>query len=158
DDKRFSPFVPVPIASDVPETLKIWLDEHAAEVPSVAAERVAVRSYPYGRLAAHVIGYTGKITEDEYKAVSKEKWEGGKPYTLNDEIGKYGVEKEYEQYLRGTPGRRELEVDARGNPVRVIDDQPPVAGDDIVLNLDINLQAVAEQALKSGLDKAAHHP
>jgi penicillin-binding protein 2 len=154
-DQRFSPYVPVPIASDVPEDLKIWIDEHAQELPSVAADRVAVRRYPYGRLAAHLIGYTGKVTKDELKSVS-DSLKQAKPYTLNDEIGKYGVEKTYEADLRGTPGVRRLEVDARGNPVRTISENVPVAGDDIVLNLNIDLEAVAEQALQSGLDQAAH--
>jgi penicillin-binding protein 2 len=158
DDQRFSPFVPVPIANDVPETLKIWLDEHADEMPSVAAERVAVRSYPYGQLAAHVIGYTGKVTQDELDALDGSDLEERKPYTLNDEIGKYGIEKQYEAALRGTPGKRLIEVDAQGNPIRVIEDQPPVPGDDVQLNVDINLQAVAEQALKSGLDRASKRP
>ena len=51
---RYSPYVPVPVALGVPEELKIWIDEHGAELPGVAAERVAVRRYPYGQLAAHV--------------------------------------------------------------------------------------------------------
>jgi penicillin-binding protein 2 len=157
DDKRFSPYVPVPIASDVPEQLKIWIDEHTSELPSVAAERVAVRSYPYGRLAAHLVGYTGKVSKKELDAVPSE-LQAAKEYTLNDDIGKYGVEKEYEEYLRGKPGRRLLEVDAEGNPIRVIEEDPPIPGDDIVLNLDIGVQAVAEQALKSGLDKASKRP
>jgi penicillin-binding protein 2 len=154
-DQRFSPYVPVPIAADVPEDLKIWIDEHADELPSVAAERVAVRRYPYGRLAAHVVGYTGKVTKAELDAVSPA-LKKAKPYTLNDEIGKYGVEKVYEAELRGKPGLRRLEVDANGHPVRVISEDPPVAGDDLVLNLNIDVQAVAEQALKSGLDRASH--
>ena len=156
-DQRFSPYVPVPVAGDVPETLKIWIDEHQDDLPSVAADRVAVRDYPYGRLAAHVVGYTGKVTKAELDAVP-DALEKAKHYNLNDEIGKYGVEKQYEEYLRGTPGRRLLEVDAEGNPIRVIDEDTPVPGDDVVLNLDINLQAVAEQSLKSGLDKAAKRP
>jgi penicillin-binding protein 2 len=154
-DKRFSPYVPVPIASDVPEDLKIWIDEHTSELPSVAADRVAVRRYPYGRLAAHVIGYTGKVTKEELDTVDSG-LKAAKPYTLNDEIGKYGIEKVYEPELRGTPGLRRLEVDARGNPIRTISDNPPVPGDDVVLNLNIDLEAVAEQALQSGLDHAAH--
>ena len=121
-DQRFSPYVPVPIASDVPEDLKIWIDEHQAELPSVEANRVAVRRYPYGQLAAHVVGYTGKVTKEELdshdasKAVTKTK-----PYTLNDEIGKYGIEKTYEADLRGTPGVRRIEVDSKGNPVRTLE-------------------------------------
>ena len=149
-DQRFSPYVPVPIAGDVPEDLKIWIDEHADELPSVAADRVAVRHYPYGRLAAHVVGYTGKISKEELDAVSDEVKEA-KPYTLNDEIGKFGVEKLYETELRGTPGLQRIEVDANGDPVRIIEEDLPRPGDDIVLNLDIDVQAVAEQALQSGL-------
>jgi penicillin-binding protein 2 len=157
-DQRFSPFVPVPIANDVPETLKIWVDEHGDELPSVAADFVAVRSYPYGRLAAHVIGYTGKVTQGELDSPEARALEASKPYTLNDEIGKYGIEKEYEADLRGQPGKRLIEVDAQGKPVRILEEDPPVPGDDVVLNLDVNLQAVTEQALKSGLDRAATRP
>ena len=156
-DQRFSPFVPVPIAGDVPETLKIWIDEHADELPSIAAERVAVRSYPYGSLAAHVIGYTGKVTKAELDSVD-DALKQAKPYSLNDEIGKYGIEKSYEAELRGKPGRRLLEVDAEGNPVRIIEEDPPVPGDDLILNLDVNLQAVQEQALSSGLERASKRP
>src|SRR3546814_15039906 len=68
-DQRFSPYVPVPVAGRVPEELKIWIDEHAEELPSVSAERVAVADYPYGRVAAPVIGYTGKITRGEADAM-----------------------------------------------------------------------------------------
>ncbi len=156
NDQRYSPYVPVPVAGDVPEELKIWIDEHAQELPSVAAERVAVRRYPYGRLAAHVLGYTAKITKEELDAKSST----AKPYTLNDEIGKSGVEKVYEDDLRGTPGVTQLEVDAEGNTVRVIPDgtTPPIPGDDVVLNLDIDLQATAEQALQTALARAATRP
>ena len=150
-DQRFSPYVPVPVALGVPEELKIWIDEHADELPGVSADRVAVRHYPYGSLAAHVLGYTGKITKEELD----EHQSSEKPYTLNDEMGKYGVERIYEAHLRGVPGSRDIEVDANGDPVRTVEQRPPVPGDDIVLNLDIDLQAVAEQALQEALTRAA---
>lgn len=155
-DQRFSPYVPVPVAGDVPEELKIWIDEHGDELPSVSAERVAVRRYPYGRLAAHVLGYTAKITKTEFDA----KAGSPKPYTLNDEIGKSGIERIYEDDLRGTPGITLLEVDADGNTVRVLADgtTPPIPGDDVVLNIDIDVQATAEQALQTGLARAAQRP
>ena len=147
-DQRYSPYVPVPVASDVPEDLKIWIDERHAELPSVAAERVAVRRYPYGRLAAHVLGYTGKVTKEELEVVPENTT---KPYTLNDAIGKSGIERMYEDDLRGTPGVTLLEVDTEGNTIRVIPEgtTAPVPGDDVVLNLDIDVQAQAEQALQT---------
>jgi penicillin-binding protein 2 len=147
---RYSPYVPVPVAGDVPEELKIWIDERGTELPGVSAERVAVRRYPYGRLAAHVLGYTGPINEDEFET----KVDSPKTYTLNDEIGKYGVELVYEDDLRGTPGSRQIEVDAENDPIRVVDEDPPIPGDDLVLNIDIDVQAQAEQALQSGLEIA----
>src|SRR3546814_13198276 len=129
-------------------------DEHAEALPSVSAERVAVREYPYGRLAAHVIGYTGKITKEEHDA----KGDAEKPYTLNDEIGKTGIERIYEDDLRGHPGTRQIEVDADGDPVRVVAENAPVPGNDVVLNLDVNVQAVADQAPPPACTPAADTP
>ncbi|MEO7572714.1 MAG: penicillin-binding protein 2, partial [Acidimicrobiales bacterium] len=153
-NQRYSPYVPVPVAGDVPEDLKIWIDERSADLPGVAAERVAVRRYPYGQLAAHVLGYTGQIIDEEFEA----KVDSPKTYTLNDKIGKYGVEQVYEDDLRGMPGSRSIEVDAENNPIRTVDEDLPIPGDDIVLNLDIDVQAHTEQALQSGLAIAKERP
>lgn len=152
---RYSPYAPVPVAWDVREELKIWIDEHLDELPSVAAQRVAVRDYPYGTLAAHVVGYTGRLTEEEYE----EKKDGPKPYALSDDIGRSGIEARYEDDLRGKPGVTVFEVDASNRPVRTLPGTaPPVPGDDVVLNIDIDVQALAEQALRAGLDSAADRP
>jgi penicillin-binding protein 2 len=155
-DQRYSPYVPIPVAGDVPEDLKIWIDERADELPSVAADRVAVRRYPYGPLAAHVLGYTGKVTKEELELVGN----SPKPYTLNDEIGKAGIERVFEADLRGTPGVTLLEVDTEGKTIRVIPEgtTAPIPGDDVVLNVDIDVQATAEQALQTSLNRAAERP
>ena len=84
--------------------------------------------------------------------------ETAKPYTLNDEIGKSGVEQTFEAYLRGTPGIRRIEVDAQGDPVRIISERPPQAGDDLVLSLDVDVQALAEQKVQQGLADARARP
>ena len=155
DDQRYSRYAPVPVAVDVSEDLKIYFEEHRAEYPGVVVERTALRSYPYGPLAAHVLGYVGKINADELAVVEGET---AKPYTLNDEIGKSGVEQTYERYLRGTPGLRRIEVDAEGDPVRVISERPPRAGDDLVLSVDAKVQALAEQKVQQGLADARARP
>jgi penicillin-binding protein 2 len=139
----------------VPEELKIYFDERAADYPSVVVERTALRAYPYGPLAAHILGYVGKIDPTELAAHQDET---AKPYTLNDEIGKTGVEQTYERWLRGTPGLRRIEVDAEGDPVRVISERPPRAGDDLVLSLDVEVQALAEQKVQQGLADARARP
>jgi penicillin-binding protein 2 len=152
-DPRYSPYVPVPVATDVPEELKIWIDEHTDELPAVLAERVAVRTYPYGSIAAHVLGYVGQISEDEFAVREGSQ----KPYDLNDDIGKAGVEVVYEDVLRGMPGERQIEVDTNGTPVQILDGRDPVPGDDVVLSIDIDVQAVAERALLEGIYRARAH-
>lgn len=146
---RFSPYTPVPVADDVPEQLAVRLDERRREFGDVVqVEARAIRNYPYGRLAAHVLGYVGAINDDEFAA--RQESQPGE-YQLTDEIGKAGVERTYEDELRGTPGRTVYEVDANGNTVRVLEQTPPIAGNDVVLSLDIGIQAIAEQALEEAL-------
>jgi penicillin-binding protein 2 len=154
-DDRYSRYAPVPIAVDVPEEMKIFYEEHAEQYPGVVVERTALRAYPYGRLAVHILGYVGKINERELEAVEGEIV---KPYTLNDEIGKSGVEQTFERFLRGTPGMRRIEVDADGDPVRVISEVAPRAGDDLVLTIDAKVQALAEQKVRQGLAEARARP
>ena len=156
NNQKFSRYAPVPVAQGVPEDLKIYLEEHAQEFPSVIVQRTAVRHYPYGPLAANVVGYTAKINEDEL-AVAKES-ATAKPYSLNDDIGRTGIERAYEQDLRGTPGKRQIEVDADGDPVRVISETLPKPGSDLTLTIDIDIQAIAQQRLEQGLEAARKRP
>ncbi|HET9612452.1 MAG TPA: penicillin-binding protein 2 [Acidimicrobiales bacterium] len=154
-DQRFSRYAPVPVAVDVPEDLKIYFEERADDFPGVVVERTALRDYPYGPLGVHILGYVGKINDEE---LAEHQDETAKPYTLNDEIGKSGVEQTFERYLRGTPGMRRIEVDAEGDPVRVISERAPRAGDDLVLSLDVDVQALAEQKVQQGLADARARP
>lgn len=155
-DPRFSPLEPVPVAVDVSEDLEVRLVERADELPGVQVRRETVRTYPHGRLAAHVLGYVGRITESEFAArMGKDgRKRHPKPYERDDRIGKAGVELAYEDVLRGTPGLRVLEVDARGFPLRTLRYEEPRTGDDLVLNIDGDLQQVVEQALAAGLEEA----
>ena len=150
-DVRYSPYTPVPVAENVPKELELFLDEHHDEFgPAVAVTTSTVRTYPYGRLASHVLGYVGSITPDELTAHEQDP----KTYRLGDEIGREGVERTYEADLRGFPGKKVLEVDANGNTVGVLSSTPPVPGNDVKLTIDATVQAITEQSLKEELANA----
>ena len=156
NDQRYSQYAPVPVAEDVTEELKIYIEEHSELFPSVAVERTAVRRYTYGTRGAHVIGYVGEINDTELE----DRADKPKTYERGNQIGKTGVERIYEDDLRGQPGQTVYEVDAQGRPVRVLEDlsRPPVPGDDVWLTIDITTQAIAEDLLEEALDAARNRP
>ncbi len=152
-DPQFSRFDPVPVAVGVPEELEVYLAERADEFPSVEVSREWVRSYPYGRLAAHVVGYVGRINDEEL-AEKEANGPDDKPYLPSSEIGKSGIELVYEDQLRGIPGVRTIEVDVENEPVRTVESTPPVRGNDVQLAIDIDVQLKAETALREQLEFA----
>ncbi len=99
------------------------------------------RYYPQGTIAAHAIGYVGRISERELVVIDEGNYRG------TTHIGKTGLEKYYEAELHGQVGRQKVEVNAQGRVLRVIDKVPSVAGNDLVLNLDIELQQMATEGL-----------
>ncbi|MBI2703853.1 MAG: penicillin-binding protein 2 [Actinobacteria bacterium] len=163
NDKQFNPLQPIPVAIDVPEALEITLKERSEEFPSIDVKRESVRNYPNqpSTIAAHVVGYTGRVSEEELK--DAQGTEGApktipKPYQPDSEIGKTGVERVYESKLRGTPGVCKLEVDAKNKPVRTTECTPPVPGDDLVLTIDLELQKNLETNLALQLFAARGSP
>ena len=105
-----------------------------------------IRYYPYKTLAAHALGYTQLITENEYSSLSE------KGYKIKDYIGRRGIEAAYEDYLRGEWGGEMLEVDSIGDVQRSLGIRKPKAGKDLQLTIDIRMQRAAEDALS---DKSA---
>lgn len=101
-----------------------------------------LRSYPYQDGLSHVLGYVGQISEEQLK---QEKYKG---YGLNDVIGKSGIEEEYEEALRGIPGKTLVEVDATGKTVRTLGHSDPVAGSDVALTIDAKLQREVYEAMR----------
>ncbi len=99
------------------------------------------RYYPQGTIAAHAIGYVGRISERDLEVIDEGNYRG------TTHIGKTGLEKYYEVELHGQVGRQKVEVNAQGRVLRVIDKVPSVAGNDLVLNLDIELQQMATEGL-----------
>ncbi|MFQ5556290.1 MAG: penicillin-binding protein 2 [Acidimicrobiales bacterium] len=156
-DPEFGPFDTVPVAFDVDPDLLVYLGERHDEFPGVDVVQRTVRSYPYGSLASHILGYVGPITEAEYgeqNAVIDSTRPDAKTYQRSDEIGKTGVERVFESELRGVPGRRVLEVDAAGAIIDQIDFKAPKPGNDVYLTIDIDMQALVEDELRDGLDRA----
>lgn len=135
------PFSPVRIKRDVDEATVAKIEERQYYLPGVIIEAIPSRQYVYKELAAHVMGYVGNISEDEYE---ERKSRG---YHPNDLIGKDGLEREWEEVLKGTDGARQLEVNAEGKEVRPLGDRPSISGRGLVLTLDVNLQKAAETAL-----------
>lgn len=149
-DPRVSPYTAVPVAVDVTYDQLAYVSEHREDFPGVRAEPLAIRRYPEGSIAAHVLGYVGEINEAELTAQPP-----AGHYELGDTIGKAGIELTFESDLRGEPGTDRVEVDAAGRVVRTLSTERPKPGKDVKLTLDLDVQKVAEDSLVQGL-AAAH--
>lgn len=121
--------------------IKIRLIENS--IPGLVVRDTATRLYLAGEAIAPVLGYTGKISENELQSSLK------KQYQLTDQIGKSGLELSYESVLRGKDGREQIEVDALGKEKRVIASAPPRQGANLHISLDTALQQKAADALQS---------
>ncbi len=118
--------------------------EREADLPGVTLEVTNVRTYPYGSIAAHLLGHVGEISENEIATKAQDGYRPG------DFLGRLGLERQYEKELRGTDGERYLEVDVVGRVVGTFQGRaavPPVPGRTLRLHLDAPLQAVAESTL-----------
>ena len=151
-DYAGSPLRGIPVAEDVPTRQLFYLTEHADRFLGVAPEVLALREYPAGAAAAHVLGYVGEISPDELK---QRRFRG---YAAGDIVGKAGVELTYDKWLRGRDGVQDLEVNAAGEVVRALGGRPPTPGRDLQLTLDLNLQVSVERALADGMRAARRLP
>ncbi|MGL6135216.1 MAG: penicillin-binding protein 2 [Prochlorococcaceae cyanobacterium] len=122
--------------------------ERFSELPGAEVDVDVLRSYPHGRLGAHVLGYTSGITEEEYQRLRDQ------GYRIRDRVGRSGLEKVFEAHLRGEWGGQQVEVNAAGQVQRVLGEKPARAGKDLRLTLDLPLQQAAEKAL-DGVAKGA---
>ncbi|HET9095198.1 MAG TPA: penicillin-binding protein 2 [Candidatus Baltobacteraceae bacterium] len=143
----YEPYGPVILASDIPVAKVSRLSEILNDLPGVDVEVQAVRNYPHGTEGASVFGYVGQITPEEYKRLR------GQGYSMNDVVGKDGIEYEYDKYLRGQPGGQRIEVDSQSQVVPDVKLPPkqPVPGDSLVLNIDWRLQQITDEALAHGV-------
>ncbi|HOP85492.1 MAG TPA: penicillin-binding protein 2 [Syntrophorhabdaceae bacterium] len=137
------PSFPVKIKSDVTMDDVAKVEAHRVYLPGVQIQIEPKRYYNYGKTFAHLIGYVSEISDEELK---KKEY---KNYFPGDFIGRYGLERSYESYLRGIDGEKRVEVDAMGREIRTLDVKEPIPGNNLYLNVDLEVQEVIDKALEN---------
>jgi penicillin-binding protein 2 len=139
--KHRRPYEAVPLRFRLTEQERARLAVNRYRLPGVVVDAQLLRFYPYGELFSHVIGYVGRINEQEVLELDESDYRG----TFH--VGKVGVEKYYEDILHGDVGYQNVETNAHGRVLRVLESFDPKPGADLVLNLDIRIQRAAFDAL-----------
>jgi len=139
---RLKSFQPVRLERNVAWEKVALAETHALELPGLYAEVVPVRQYLAGEILAHVIGYIGEVSPEELEQ------DRTGAYTIGDRVGKFGVERYLDAYLRGRNGAEQVEVDALGRGVRSLGRIAPVSGYNVILNIDSFLQKAAWDAME----------
>jgi penicillin-binding protein 2 len=142
ENKKRAAFEEVVIGKDVDWPTVVAVEAHQLELPGITLRARPRRSYADGPVAAHVLGYLGEIGPRQLKVLKDE------GYALGDEVGQYGLERRWEDFLRGQSGGQQVEVDALGRRVRVLHEVTDVPGYTVHLTLDRHLQETAFEALK----------
>lgn len=146
----YSQYNPITIATDISQKTISQLEESAIELPGVSVAVEPVRYYTNTTLASHILGHMGKMPSgQEDKYLNREE---GKTYSKGDTVGISGIEKSYEEQLRGVDGYKKVQVDALGRITRELDVSEPKSGDTVYLSIDKDLQEDTENALKGVLE------
>ena len=142
---RFARYKEVKIATDVSDKTVAYVNEHMDTLSGISVNEDMIRKYNYSEYFSSIIGYTGPISESEYTALHKK----NKDYTQNDTVGKAGMEQYYEIYLRGKNGEQKFYIDNVGRISEIISSTDSVAGDDLYLSIDADLQKATYLALQN---------
>ncbi len=134
------PFEDVVLVRDLDWERIVKIETHQFELPGVSVQVGPRRTYPFGEMAAHLLGYVGEVNQHER--------ETRRGYHLGDLIGKAGAERYWEDYLRGVDGGQQVEVDSVGRKLRVLSEVDETPGNSLVLTIDRDLQATAEEAMR----------
>ena len=118
-----------------------WIEERKADLPSASIDVQPKRHYPHEQAACHVLGYVGEITDAELTGLRE------KGYHAGDTIGKSGVERSFEEHLRGKDGGKQIIVDACGYQVDIIGRKEPLCGNNLRLTIDYRIQKIIEEAI-----------
>ncbi|MCI8806059.1 MAG: hypothetical protein HFE59_09305 [Clostridiales bacterium] len=149
--KRYSKYIPVVVAYDVKNETIAAIEEEKRNYPGIYIDVEALRNYPAGKYFSHLLGYIRGITESELA-----EYNSNGDYSLNDLIGKDGIEKAFEKQLRGKNGKKYVEVDNFGRRIKNIDSESvePVPGNKVFLTVDRKLQEAAYNIFEEALKKS----
>ncbi|GAA1509033.1 penicillin-binding protein 2 [Nocardioides humi] len=147
-----SPYQPVPVAQDVKEGAALRILEQPEDFPGVVVDRQTLRQYPspYGINAAHVLGYLSPITKEELESAEKT---GDSSVNGASVVGRAGVEKQYDEWLRGQPGYQQVAVDSKGRVRQDVSGLAAQPGDTLVTSIDAKVQSVVEEQLAAMIAK-----
>jgi penicillin-binding protein 2 len=145
-----SRFQPIPITKEADPSIALQIVERSDAYPGISATPLAIRNYPgiLGLNAAHLLGYTGPLTDYDLSGA------GGRGYFRSESIGKAGLEFQYDEFLRGTPGIRTVIVDRKEAITSTSQNTLPVSGSHLVTSIDVRLQAATESALDDAVRRA----
>ncbi|MDO8786028.1 MAG: penicillin-binding protein 2 [Syntrophales bacterium] len=140
--EKVKQFLPITLEKNISREKLAIVETHALDLPGVVVEVDSVRQYLDGEMMAHLLGYTGEISQEELEK------ETTVEYSIGDIVGKYGSEKYFNHYLQGKSGAKQVEVNVRGQEVKVLGKIEPTPGYNIVLTIDSYLQKIAWAAMK----------
>ncbi|MDD2353265.1 MAG: hypothetical protein PHX56_06915, partial [Atribacterota bacterium] len=138
---KYNPFQSQTIKRDLDKEQIVAIEEQKYKFKGTILTVQPERKYLYDSLASHILGYVNEISVDELKSTGYSHLSGG------DIVGKSGIERYYDSYLRGEKGNKEVEIDALGREVLTLEEIEPIAGNDIFLTIDSHLQAFIENMI-----------
>ena len=142
-------YIPTTIASDVSDETVAIIKENMVNLQGISIGEESLREYPDSIYFASILGYTGKISQEEYDALTEEQQ---KKYTLTDIVGKSGIEQVMDEYLQGTKGEEVVYVNDVGKVIETVSVTEPKAGNDVYLTIDKDLQITAYKLIEEKLD------
>jgi penicillin-binding protein 2 len=152
EDSKDDPLTPITIKTAVHEDQVMYLTERESEFPGVQIVGTYLRDYEHRALAAQILGYVGEISPEELEERQDDGYRGG------DKLGKTGVERAFDEYLRGNPGSAQVRVDSLGRPQSEYETKEyPKYGNSVRLTIDLSLQQAAERALAFGIQTARNN-
>ena len=144
--EQYSNTKSIKIAENIPSEAVAIFTEQGDKYPGINLPTKSQREYPEGTLASHILGYVGSISPEEYNK-NKDK------YQANDMIGRTGVEYVFEDFVKGTDGIKQIDMDIDGVITNEYIEKEAVAGSDVILTIDANLQRITEEALAKNIQK-----